>query len=270
MKLLLDDSHLIWSTWSVSYYKESPKKQALVRLLWGITGSKGSVNTLRLRQNGRHLADNDFKCNFSNKIFVFQMKFHWHVLLRIQQSSFINYFPLVVSSSNNISAHKSEQPTAGCIAISHKYCCYIKHGGIITNLKFLGVCYWYVKMPQCRCVEHGLQYITFYVQKHIAPLAVCSGPPPGSRWVARGVRIYETRLCEHWFRKWLVTSEIYIGVSEWAKYNNFHTRNALQNVCNMAPICLNYNIACWTVFRNQFISSYICIVYHFSILWCHR
>ena len=25
------------------------------------------------------------------------------------------------------------------------------------------------------CVEHGLEYIMFYVQKHIAPLAVCSG-----------------------------------------------------------------------------------------------
>ena len=29
-------------------------------------------------------------------------------------------------------------------------------------------------MPQC--VEHGLEYITLYVKKHIAPLAVCSGP----------------------------------------------------------------------------------------------
>ena len=29
---------------------------------------------------------------------------------------------------------KSEQPTVGWIAIFHKYCCYIKHGGIIANL----------------------------------------------------------------------------------------------------------------------------------------
>ena len=28
---------------------------------------------------------------------------------------------------------------------------------------------------QCRCVEQRLEYITFHVQKHIAPLAVCSG-----------------------------------------------------------------------------------------------
>ena len=43
-------------------------------------------------------------------------------------------------------------------------------------MKSLGVCYWYVKMTQCRYVEHGLEYITFYVKKQ-TPLAVCSGPP---------------------------------------------------------------------------------------------
>ena len=31
-------------------------------------------------------------------------------------------------------------------------------------------------MPWCEYVEHGLEYIMFYVQKHIAPFAVCSGP----------------------------------------------------------------------------------------------
>ena len=34
----------------------------------------------------------------------------------------------------SILAHKSEQPTAGCISMFDKYCCYIKLGGIITNL----------------------------------------------------------------------------------------------------------------------------------------
>ena len=43
-------------------------------------------------------------------------------------------------------------------------------------MKIFGVCYWYVKIPQCVYVEHGLVYITFYVQKHMAPMAVCSGP----------------------------------------------------------------------------------------------
>ena len=44
-------------------------------------------------------------------------------------------------------------------------------------MKSLGVGYWYVKMSRCGCVEHGLEYITFDVQKHIAPLVVYSGPP---------------------------------------------------------------------------------------------
>ena len=44
-------------------------------------------------------------------------------------------------------------------------------------MKSLGVCQWYVRMPWCRCVEHGLDYITFYVERHIAAL-VCSGAGP--------------------------------------------------------------------------------------------
>ena len=47
---------------------------------------------------------------------------------------FHNYFsPSVEQSEQCVLAHKSEQPTAGCIAIFHKYRCYIKHY-IITNL----------------------------------------------------------------------------------------------------------------------------------------
>ena len=44
-------------------------------------------------------------------------------------------------------------------------------------MKSFGVYYWYVKMPQCGCVEHGLEYITFYVKKYIAHLVACSGFP---------------------------------------------------------------------------------------------
>ena len=38
-------------------------------------------------------------------------------------------------------------------------------------------CYWYVKIPQCGYIEHGLEYIMFYVKKRIAHLAVCFGLP---------------------------------------------------------------------------------------------
>ena len=44
-------------------------------------------------------------------------------------------------------------------------------------MKSLRVCYWNVKMLRCGCVEHGLEYIMFYVKKHIAPLAVCPSTP---------------------------------------------------------------------------------------------
>ena len=72
--------------------------------------------------------------------------------------------------------YKSEQPTAGCIAVFHKDCCYTKHGGIIANLtlKSLGVYYWCVKIPQRGYTEHGLEYIMFYVQKHIASMGAWS------------------------------------------------------------------------------------------------
>ena len=75
-----------------------------------------------------------------------------------------------------------QQQIAGCIAIFHKHYCDIKHGGIIKicHYEILGVYYWYywyVKIPQCGYTDHRLEYITFYVQNHIAPLTVCSNLP---------------------------------------------------------------------------------------------
>ena len=41
-------------------------------------------------------------------------------------------------------------------------------------------------MPRCGHVEHGLEHFSFYVKKHIAHKAACSGPllvrdgPPGA------------------------------------------------------------------------------------------
>ena len=40
------------------------------------------------------------------------------------------------------------------------------------STKSLGVYYWCVKIPQCRYMENGLKYITFYVQKHIVHLVM--------------------------------------------------------------------------------------------------
>ena len=41
------------------------------------------------------------------------------------------------------------------------------------STKSLGVCYWWVKIPLCGCMEYGLKHIACYVQKYIAALAIC-------------------------------------------------------------------------------------------------
>ena len=58
-------------------------------------------------------------------------------------------------------------------------------------MKSLDVYHWYVKIPRYGCVEHGVEYIRFYVHKHIAHLDTYSWP---SRRTARGAHICETRL----------------------------------------------------------------------------
>ena len=67
-----------------------------------------------------------------------------------------------------------------------------KWWGIITNfiLKCLGVCYWYVKIPQCGYMEHGLECIAFYYQNHVWQFVLV--PPAGSWQSARS--IFETHL----------------------------------------------------------------------------
>ena len=59
-------------------------------------------------------------------------------------------------------------------------------------MKSLGVCNWYVKLPQCGCVVHALEYIMIYVQKQVAPLVVFFWLPAGSRQATVGAHIWET------------------------------------------------------------------------------
>ena len=54
-----------------------------------------------------------------------------------QWSSFTIFSPSGEQPEQCILSHKLWQPTAGCIAIFHKYCCY-KKGGIMTNWTSLG------------------------------------------------------------------------------------------------------------------------------------
>ena len=43
-----------------------------------------SVDTLRLRQNGRHVADDTFKGSFSIRLLAFWFWCHWSLFLRVQ------------------------------------------------------------------------------------------------------------------------------------------------------------------------------------------
>ena len=77
-------------------------------------------------------------------------------------------------------AHTLQQPADDWRAIFHKYCCYTKFGGTTTNLilrNLMGTYYWYLKMPKCGYMEHGLKDIAFYVQKHMAHRTVCYNFP---------------------------------------------------------------------------------------------
>ena len=52
----------------------------------------------------------------------------------------------------------------------------------------------YVTVPQCGCMEHEVEYITFYVQKHVAGLGGLFWSTACSQKAARGAHISETRL----------------------------------------------------------------------------
>ena len=44
-------------------------------------------------------------------------------------------------------------------------------------MKLLRIYYWYVKIPQCRYIDHGLKDMKCYVKKHMVPRAICYNPP---------------------------------------------------------------------------------------------
>ena len=54
-----------------------------------------------------------------------------------------DFFPNDEQPEQRILAPKLQQPTAGCTAILHKYCCYVKRGDITRTLttKLLRVFY---------------------------------------------------------------------------------------------------------------------------------
>ena len=63
-------------------------------------------------------------------------------------------------------------------------------------MKSLGLCYCYVKMSWCGCVEHGLEYDAFYVKKYVASLKALFWSSVGLRRAARGALICENILLQ--------------------------------------------------------------------------
>ena len=53
-----------------------------------------------------------------------------------------NFCPSGEQPEHRKLAHELWQPTVGCIAIFHKYCCYTKCGGITTNIYFKCLFFW--------------------------------------------------------------------------------------------------------------------------------
>ena len=61
-------------------------------------------------------------------------------------------------------------------------------------MKSLGVCYWYVKVPRCECVEHWLEYNYVLCLKTYSTFGGLFWFSTGSRRAAKGTRICETPL----------------------------------------------------------------------------
>ena len=97
---------------------------------------------------------------------------------RVEIVLFHNYFSLAVQPNN---VHYLFSRTAGCITINiSQILLQYKVRGYYNkfdSMKSLWAYFWYVKMPWSGCVEHRLKHITFYIQKYIAHLVACSGPP---------------------------------------------------------------------------------------------
>ena len=67
-----------------------------------------------------------------------------------------------------------------------------------TSTKCQRVCYWYFKISQCGCMAHGWKYIQFYVQKHIAPRAICYNPTPTHTHKHTHTHLWANSDLNHW------------------------------------------------------------------------
>ena len=112
-----------------------------------------------------------------------------------------------------------------------------------------------------RCVEHGLKYIMFYVQKHIPHLAACSGPPlvrDGPLGMPTFVKL----------AYWTLGSKLQRNLNP--KYKTFiHENTSGNNVCEMAAIFCS--VGRWVKYEipHSFfpVNWKICILFWAQNLW---
>ena len=104
--------------------------------------------------------------------------------------------PLTVSTRTMYISLKAEQPTAGCIAIFHKYCGCIKYEGIITNLPLWNYWGYITHMSKCHGAVCGAWIRMYYVlcSKAYSTFGGLFWIPAGLQRDARGTCICETRL----------------------------------------------------------------------------
>ena len=86
-------------------------------------------------------------------------------------NSFVSqwFSPCGEQPKQHVFAHTLWQPTSGCTAIFNKYWCFTKHWGDYNkfdSMKSLRVCCWYVRIPQCGYMEHGLKDVVFLCSKY--------------------------------------------------------------------------------------------------------
>ena len=88
--------------------------------------------------------------------------------------------------------------------------------------------YWHAKIPQCRYVEHGLKDVAFfYVQKHIAPWAICYNSmlvrsiPPGAPPFVRSIDSYGIDCAGYMMGVLLSALKDFNYMHNYTKYNIF-------------------------------------------------
>ena len=113
------------------------------------------------------------------------------------------FIPSGEQPEQRISAHKSKQLIANCIAMFRKYCCYIKHGGIVRNLTILNPWGILLMCPNTTMRVYGSRIYHVLWSKHISLLADVL-TPASSRQAVRSSRILRLADCivalwQRWF-----------------------------------------------------------------------